>query len=157
MTSSKDKFAEYPRRVRNRTQDTSAVYELVDDRYAVNSAMRAEDSDESSIEVLEGKPESRAIGRVGPVYRLAPGGSLAIPTGLVFVRFKSGELVVDHIADIEKAGYEVARTIEYAPEAAWVRDGSNDIAKALNGVGELEKMAGVENVEPQMLMPRATR
>ena len=60
-------------------------------------------------------------------------------------------------AEIEAAGYEMAQALDYAPHAAWVRARSGRIADALNGLRRLEAIPDVENVEPQMLTPRAAR
>ena len=130
VTSSKKDFAEFPERVRSRTEEPNAVYELQTDR-----------EDEVS----------------GPIYALQPGGSSAIPTGLVFVRFKSGVRSTERLREIEDAGYEISETVEYAAEAVWVRAKSGDIADALKGIDELEKIADVENVEPQMLRRRSSK
>ena len=130
VTSSKTDFADYPERVRSRTEEPNSVYELQRDRQ-------------------DAEP--------GPVYALQPGGSAAVPTGLVFVRFKSGVKSTERVRAIEKAGYEISETVEYAAEAAWVRAKSGEVADALKGIAELEKIPDMENVEPQMLKRRATR
>jgi len=104
----------------------------------------------------ERQPEA-ALGEVGPVYALQPGGTVAVPTGRVFIRFKEHVSVEDRLREIEQAGYEVAQRIGYAPHAAWLQARSNEIADALTGIPVLEKIADVENVEPQMLMQRANR
>ena len=158
MTTPQDIFAECPAQVRGRTLEPSAVYELMRDRYALHRGP-AGTSDDRPIEIIEGKPDDRAIaaGAVGPVYALQPAGTQAVPTGLVFVRFKAGVKATERTKDIERAGYKIARTVEYSPGAAWLRDTSNNIGQALNGIPKLEKIAGVENVEPQMLMARVSR
>jgi hypothetical protein len=130
VTSSKKDFAGFPERVRSGMDDAGPVYELSRD---------ASDS------------ENR------PVYVLGSGGRIARPTGLVFVRFKIGVTPDDRARDIEDAGYEIEQTLDYAPEAAWVRAKTGDIADALHGISHLEKISDVENVEPQMLMRRSSR
>ena len=158
MTTPHNIFAECPERLRGRTLEPSAVYELMRDRYAMHRGP-AGASDDQAIEIIEGKSGDREIaaGNVGPVYALKPAGTPAVPTGLVFVRFKAGVKATDRTEDLERAGYKIARTVEYSPAAAWVRNASDNIAQSLNGIPELEKIAGVENVEPQMLMARASR
>jgi hypothetical protein len=92
-----------------------------------------------------------------PVYRLEPDGPLAVPTGKVFVRFKEGVEAETRRAEIEGAGYEIIQTPPYAPSSAWVRSAGGDIARSLSDIEALEKLADVENVEPQMLVERAQR
>ena len=130
VTSSKKDFAEYPERVRSRTDDAGSVYELQRDA---------------------------SDGEQGPVYALKSGGRRAVPTGLVFVRFKTGITPRERCDELENAGYEIEQTLDYAPEAAWVRAKSGEISDALHGLDNLAKITDVENVEPQMLMRRASR
>ena len=147
VTSSKKDFAEYPERVRSRMDDGGPVYKLENDRYAVH---RSDDE----LEFADGKAE-RDDAR--PVYVLQPGGTPAVPTGLVFVRFKEGVKPNERTKDIEKAGYEIEQALDYAPEAAWLRAKSGEISDALKGIDKLARIADVENVEPQMLMRRASK
>lgn len=95
--------------------------------------------------------------QVTPVYAAADG-PLAVPTGLLFVRFKEGISAADHREEIERSGYEITQLPGYAPNAAWVRaHGGGDIALSLQGMKRLESLSDVENVEPQMLMESAKR
>ena len=94
---------------------------------------------------------------ISPVYALQPGGSLAVPTGLVFLRFKEGVAATSKQADIQAAGYTIDNIPPYAPHTAWVRSQSNNIADSLSGVDRLEQISDLENIEPQMLMQRALR
>ncbi|MEP7147954.1 MAG: hypothetical protein ABI857_03635 [Acidobacteriota bacterium] len=166
MTSSKENFADYPRQLRSRTQEPFSVYELSTDRFAVHRTKtdaRSSSGDDVSlqdgedlIEVVEGKPKGETAPETnGPVY--TTGGAQAIPTGLVFLRFGDGTKIAERADDIEGAGYEIARTIEYAANAGWLRHRSGSMAKSLTGISDLEKIRGVENVEPQMLMRRVSR
>jgi hypothetical protein len=112
---------------------------------------------EEAIAVFSGTPTERNAptnGSVTPVYALEPGGSIAIPTGLVFVRFAETIPATSQQDAIQAAGYEIVEIPEYAPYAAWVRSSSGDIAASLEGVSRLRAIAGVENVEPQMLTQR---
>ena len=147
VTSSKTDFADYPERVRSSSGDAGTVYKLENERYAVPGS-----GDEFEFE--RGKADQDDA---RPVYVLQPGGTPAVPTGLVFVRFGSGVKPVDRLQDLEKAGYEIEQTLDYAPEAAWVRAKSGDIADALTRIDDLEKIADIENVEPQMLKRRVSR
>ena len=127
--------------------DGGPVYKLESERYAVGR------SDEE-LEFADGKADDD---NARPVYVLDPGGTPAVPTGLVFVRFKDGVKPDERERDIEKAGYEIDQTLDYAPEAAWLRAKSGEISDALHGLDDLRKITDVENVEPQMLMRRSNR
>ncbi len=107
----------------------------------------------------DGELESEALAEapVSAVYRRSAGGSFAVPTGEIFLRLEKGARVEDHAAAIEGAGYEVVRSLSYAPNAAWLCARSGDAADALHGIPRLEALPEVENVEPQMLSPRALR
>lgn len=130
MTTSKDDFAEYPRKVRSRTQEPNTVYKLV---------------------------EKSSTGNDRIAYTSQPEGSPAVPTGRVFIRFEDGLKVADRSTEIEDAGYKIAEKIDYAENAAWLSERSGSIARALAGIEKLESIKGVENVEPQMLMKRAAK
>jgi hypothetical protein len=108
------------------------------------------------IAVLLGSP-SAPLGptqAISPVYAPKGGESLAIPIGQLFIRFRQGETVAAHRAELEQAGYAIAQELDYAPEAAWLRTRSGSIAEALTGVSRLRAIAAVESVEPQLLMQR---
>jgi hypothetical protein len=92
-----------------------------------------------------------------PTYELASGGGEARPTGRVLVRFRNAEALRRHQADIETAGYVVEEILSYAPQAAWVHAAPGGPAEALHGIPRLERIAEVEEVEPQMLRTRAFR
>ncbi|MCP3960041.1 MAG: hypothetical protein GY719_19525 [bacterium] len=94
---------------------------------------------------------------VRAVYTISEGGPLAVPTGEVFVRMTKGVCAKDRVEDLEGAGYEVTKTLFYAPNAAWLRATSGDAAEALEGIPKLEALPDVANVEPQMLTARALR
>jgi len=115
------------------------------------------------------KPEEIAIVRGAPASPLAPGqalspvyaplggDSLVVPTGQVFLRFRAGESVAAHRDAVRQAGFTIARELDYAPQAAWIRARSGSIAEALSGLSRLKAIDGVESVEPQLLMQRARR
>ncbi len=114
---------------------------------------------EGTIAIYEGEPGEAAAApdRLSPAYALANGGSLAVPTGLIFLRLAEEIPIAERREAVEAAGYRVVETLSYAPNAAWLRAQSGKIADALKGTKELEKIPGVENVEPQMLMASARR
>jgi hypothetical protein len=102
------------------------------------------------------RPGPREAGEA-PAYELSPGGGEARPTGRVLVRFRDAEALRRHRADIETAGYVVEEILSYAPQAAWVHAASGGPAEALRGIPHLERIAEVEEVEPQMLRTRALK
>jgi hypothetical protein len=114
---------------------------------------------EEAIVVFEGAPPARRSGEetVSPVYALQPGDGLAVPTGQVFIRFAEGDRVEAHRAELEQAGYEIVEILDYAPQAAWLRPQSGQIAAGLNNLERLTAIANVERVEPQLLMERGKR
>ncbi len=83
-------------------------------------------------------------------------GGLAVPTGRVFVRFGDAIKAESRADELQKLGYRIAQTLAYAPNAAWLESIDGDQA-ALRNIDAIEKLAGVVNVEPQLLTQRATR
>jgi hypothetical protein len=171
MAAQQERFPAYPLEVRSSMQRSSVKYTLLPDFYALHrqssdmspseDAVTVMNEGEALIEVFQGRAGERkrtvSPDKVGPVYTLHPGGTLAIPTGRVFIRFREGVHVEDRLQEIKQAGYEIAQGITYAPHASWLQAHSGKIADALTGVHTLEQIAQVENVEPQMLMHRASR
>jgi hypothetical protein len=92
-----------------------------------------------------------------PSYELPGGGVAASPTGRILVRFANADTMEKRRKDIEAAGYVIDEILSYAPQAAWVRAASGDAGEGLSGVTKLEAIAGIEEVEPQMLRPRALK
>ena len=158
---SEDAFSNYPPEIQVSSQQVS--YRLLSRYYAVHYSQPQAAASEAilqlndgAIAVFSGAPHN-VSGTVSPVYTLSPNGSLAVPTGLIFIRFAEGVKVESHQADIKLAGYEIAETLAYAPNAAWLRAQSGQILAALLGIAKLEALADVENVEPQMLMASVGR
>ncbi len=171
VTFQKDYFSEYPQQIRVKT-DQAAVYSRQPGYYAVHHKQPGKVSAEAvlqlnngAIAVFQGEPNAaeNAIladanaGALSPIYTLQPGGSLAVPTGLVFISFAEGVDVESHRKAIRHAGYEVAQSLSYAPHAAWLQAHSGKILDALVGIYHLEAIPDVKNVEPQMLMARSLR
>ncbi len=159
-------FAEYPQQVRFGTARPEAVYMRVPAYYAVHHRPAGASApgavlllNDQTIAVFEGDPGEAPAGEatLTPVYALEPGGPLAVPTGLVFVRFAEGVDAEARRDDLRRAGYEVAQRLAYAPHALWLRARTGDPAQALNGIPALEALPDVENVEPQMLTEAARR
>ncbi len=112
---------------------------------------------DGAIAVFPGEPNQSESNKLSPIYTIQPNGSLAVPTGLVFIRFAEGVDVESQRGVINRAGYEVAQTLSYAPHTAWLRGQSGNIADAIARIPQLKAIPNVENVEPQMLMERSLR
>jgi hypothetical protein len=93
----------------------------------------------------------------GPVYESLPGRTPAIPTGRVFVRFAEPLKASAHEKEIRRAGYRIVQTLPWAPQAVWVEADTGGVAESLRNLDRLERIKNVVHVEPQMLMPAATR
>lgn len=92
-----------------------------------------------------------------PLYQLEPGGAPAVATGRVFIRFSEQVDAASRADEIASAGYRIGQTVPYAPNAAWLEPQSGNIADALSHLGDLQSLADVENVEPQMIMERGKK
>jgi len=160
MSSAADILSKFPREIPVNSNRTS--YTLKPGYYAVHGKETSPNSNpvqllnDGAIAIFEGTPDI-ASDRLSPVYTLAQGGSLAVPTGLVLLRLGEHIPIAERKDAVKAAGYEVAETLSYAPNAAWLRAGNGKIADALRGIKALEKIPGVENVEPQMLMAASRR
>ena len=60
-------------------------------------------------------------------------------------------------AVIQRAGFVIQQSLSYAPHAGWVTPQSGRIADALERFPNLRLLAGVQAVEPRMLMPAQRR
>lgn len=176
MNVNQESFADYPRQVQVGVQP-QRVYVQEPGFYTVHYAQsaRALNKDGLAEEALASgavavmEAEAIAIfpdtvarntlpidGEISPVYRLQSG-SIAIPTGRVFVRFAETIAVDSRYDAIQAAGYEIVDRPAYAPQAAWVQARSGNIADSLKQIAQLATIPGIENVEPQMLMQRSLR
>lgn len=169
--SKSDPLAGYPQKLRQSTQNPGIVYVRASDMYALRggatglreaplATLSADGGD--SIRVYRGSPGPAArsaaapAAAVLPVYSQAVGDGLAIPTGRVFVRFADAIKAESRAAELKKLGYRIAQTLAYAPNAAWL-EAEDGAPSALRNIERVEKLDGVENVEPQLLSPRAAR
>jgi len=164
----KDYFSEYPKQIRN---CTSVSYTRKPGYYAVHynqpntmplgAILQLNDGAMSTTgyayTIFPGEPNQSEQGTVTPIYTLQPDGSIAVPTGLVFIRFAEGVDVESQREVINRAGYEIVQSLDYAPHAAWLRAQSGNIADAIARIPYLEVIPKVENIEPQMLMERGLR
>jgi hypothetical protein len=156
----------YPKRLRIGTGQSGA-FELRPGFYSIRLQSRADSSgslfvvhDDRKVPfaVYKGRPQrdSRAD-EIGPVYSAGPGGPIAVPTGRVFVRLTEGVRPEQRRDEFAAAGFDLERTLSYAPQAAWLKPMRGGVARALPGLAALEKVPGVVHVEPQMLLERSLR
>ncbi len=163
VRSQANAFSDYPPEIRFSSQEPAVLYRLTSGYYAVhypqpqaadpNAILQLNDG---AIVVFPGTPHN-VSGTVSPLYTLQAKGSLAVPTGLIFIRFSEGVTATSHQAEIKGSGYEIAEIPSYAPHTAWLRSQSGQILAALSGIAKLETIPDVENVEPQMLMASVGR
>jgi hypothetical protein len=160
-----DFYSKYPNRVSAGTHPSGSGFSLKRGYYATHraNADAAQGSEvvfeDGAIAVFKGEPpQSRDLqSSIGPVYELGPGGSLAVPTGLVFIRFRKGVDATSKKQEIELAGYQLKEVVPYAPNAAWLEAQSSSIADGLARLSRLADLPDAESVEPQMLMKGSTR
>lgn len=172
VTFQKNYFSEYPQQIRFGTEPSAVLYSRKPGYYAVHYKQPGTVApgavlqlNDGAIAVFQGEPDesenairlASTTGTLGPIYTLQADGTLAVPTGLVFIRFVEGVEVESHREAIKQAGYEIAQSLSYSPHAAWLHAQSGNILDALVGISKLEAIPDVENVEPQMLMERVQR
>lgn len=142
-----------PRELRLGEGGGEASYELADDIVAVHG-----EHDGFSVESLTAVAQMGLDERlVGPVYRQARSGGLAVPTGRVFVRFAETDAAARHEQALAEAGYEVEGVPSYAPHAAWLRATGGTVGDALGRLEDLQRLPAVEHAEPQLLTVAARR
>jgi hypothetical protein len=163
---SPDYFAKYPQQMRVSSERATLLYCRQPGYYGIHYEHPdpvVPDAilqlNEGAIAVFQGEPDEgmTALGSLSPIYALQSEGSLAVPTGLVFIRFQERVEVKSRSSAIQQAGYAIAQTPSYAPHAAWLRARSGKILDGLVGIPQLEAIPDVENVEPQMLMASVKR
>lgn len=167
----KDYFSEYPEQIRVGSHAyaglrlrTAVSYTRKPGYYAIHynqpktlvtgAILQLNDG---KIAVFPGEPNQSEQGTLSPIYTLQPNGSLAVPTGLIFIRFAEGVDVKSQREVINRVGYEIVESLDYAPHTAWLRAQSGNIADAIARISQLEAIPKVENIEPQMLMERGLR
>lgn len=168
----KDYFSEYPQQITVGKEQLGTLYSRKPGYYAVQYNQPGTTApgailelNEGAIAVFQGEPNpaknpilaDSTQATLIPVYALQPSGTLAVPTGQVFIRFAEGVDVESQREVIKKAGYEIKQILSYAPHAAWLHSHSGNISDALTGISQLQTIPHVENVEPQMLMERGLR
>ncbi|RCJ19880.1 hypothetical protein A6S26_03880 [Nostoc sp. ATCC 43529] len=167
----KDYFSEYPQQIRVGSERSAVSYTRQPGYYAIHYNQPGKVAPGAILQLNEGamsttgytyaifpgEPNQSEKNKLSPVYTLEPNGSLAIPTGLVFIRFAEGVDVESQHEAINQAGYEIEQSLAYAPHAAWLRPRSGNIVDAIAGISRLEAIPNVENVELQMLMERSLK
>lgn len=166
LVAGDDCFADYPCQVYADSAHPASEYRRVAGYYAVHHRPVGAPApgavmvlNDGAIAVFRGDPDD-AVGTaqtLTPVYRLEPAGPLAVPTGLVWIRFAETVIAETRGAAITALGYQVVEVPTYAPFAAWLRAASGNVAEALTGLARLAALPGVESVAPQMLMERKGR
>ncbi len=157
-------MANYPKLVRS---GADAVFNYRADLYTVRQPAASDTTDAVTViphgareefVVYKGTPPaSRAAADVGPVYSAGPDGPLAIPTGRIFVRLSDG-VRPDHLRkQFEAAGFRIAQTLSYAPNAAWLEPLAEAVHRTLPDVNSLEQLTDVVLIEPQLLFERGER
>jgi hypothetical protein len=161
-------FSEFPERIHASTERPHLLYNRLPDHYAIHGPLPAQLAQsvllylhDQSIAVCRGTPDQQLMQAkdlaITPVYALEPNGPFAVPTGLVFVRFKEEIKAETQYQALASAGFTIIDIPLYAPYSAWVRHKSEDIAAALTNLSSLETLSDVVNVEPQMLTKSALR
>ncbi|OYD88550.1 hypothetical protein CDG77_23105 [Nostoc sp. 'Peltigera membranacea cyanobiont' 213] len=163
-----DYFSEYPEQIRVGSDFTAVSYTRKSGYYAIHynqpktvapgAILQLNDGVTGyAYAVFSGEPNPSEPNTLTPIYTVQPNGSLAVPTGLVFIRFAEGVDAESQRELINRAGYEITQSLNYAPHTAWLRARSGNIADAIAGIPQLEAIPKVENIEPQMLMERGLR
>ena len=163
-----DPFSHFPLRMRVEAQALSRVYVRESDCFAVHgpvppalttSVLYSFDDPvinvcRGEVSVLSALPSNLIL---TPVYRLEPNGPQGVPSGNVFIRFRSQVPVEGRRQEIAACGFSIRESLSYAPHAAWLRSQDGNIATALHGIAKLRDVNDMELVEPQMLMRRVGR
>lgn len=166
-----DAVREYPPTLKHSTQNPAIVYRRSPEFIALRGTPPPARSDDPLLEMTGDHGELVRVYRataegaeafpaeaasITAVYELPPG-RLVVPTGRVFVRFGEDVAPEARSAELKRAGYRIAMTLAYAPNAAWLEANDGQVATALSNIERLEAMTGVVNVEPQLLAPRRQR
>ena len=151
-------LASAPRRIRVKSAQGETRYRLAEELIAIHGAARSRsaivafEGDGIVVEALASRRRFTEMGKaLGPVYRQQPAGTVAVPTGRVFVRFAEGERAEDHRAELAASGYQLEHVPSYSPGAAWTRHVSGSVTAALRELDQLGRIPAVEHVEPQFL------
>jgi len=146
------------------SSEPRTAYTLDSDLIAVHGAERGGDGtmlshEGGSIAIEPADADVNEVGAtaIGPVYRAAHGGAVAVPTGRALVRFGDDDEAEHHRDELAAAGFDLEQPLSYAPQAAWVRASSGLITDTLCGLVSLERLPGAQHVEPQLITAAARR
>ena len=152
-------FKDYPPRVWASFQSDSLSYFLDRQCFALSGACPV-GLENKSVYSLDGTRVYRADAQafchldIQAVYRLNDNPLPYVPTGRIFVRFACGVIARDQNEELKALGYCIDELSDYAPHTAWIKSCSDNKAEALSRLTELRAIDGLENAEPQMLMPK---
>ena len=163
-----DTFPAYPAEIRASTVHSGLRYVRVPHYFTIYgqppsgiTTVVSLSGSEGEIAICRGDAVEMAsaaeVSETAPVYALAPAGPLSAPSGLVFIRFEDGVDVAARNEEIARADYIIFKRVPQAPNAAWLAATSRRVADAMEGIGRLEQIPNVVNVEPQMLSERVHR
>lgn len=162
-------FSRYPEQITVSSQPGSASYKQRPGYYALQLADPEEAAIEGAVTVLRDEKGAIALFKGSPPVPMrrdrgksplpvyGDGNMAVVPTGEVFIRFQEGIDARDRAADIEAIGYSITKVLDFAPQGAWIHAISGETAESLQRIAHLEGLAGIENVEPQLLMERQLR
>lgn len=161
-------FSRYPEQITASSQPGAATYEQRSGYYAIRLA-DPEAEPGGAVSVIRDETGAIALfkgaapvtlqrhGGERPLPVYGDGNIAVVPTGEVFIRFQEGVDAGDRVADIEAAGYAITKVLDFAPQGAWIHAISGEIADSLQNLAQLEGLAGIENIEPQLLIERQLR
>ena len=153
--------ARFPAEVAHSTERSDVRYRLSSEYFALKqhtpnpAGVVVQTVDDYRIFRLPGSGEFP--GHALPVFQSIPGGSLAVATGRVFIRFAERGSAATRADDIERAGYTITEIPPYAPNTAWLEPASGSISDGLLFLEKLSSVPGVENVVPQFITQRTSR
>ena len=100
--------------------------------------------------VRDADVDSSEARRRGPVYAQQPTGTLAVPTGRVFLRL-ARSAGTDLAARLAPLGFKIVLQPHATPVGAWVEPIGGRIEDGLARIAELAALPGVEGAEPELL------
>ena len=128
----KELFYNYPKKFKASTQHAESYYVLQKDLYAVHGEVPAvckaaiiASIEDGKIVVCKGNPNelppSVDHSTLTPVYTLGGNGLLAVPTGLILIRYTDNIVAISRKQAIQSIGYIIDQPLAYAPQAAWLK------------------------------------
>lgn len=92
-----------------------------------------------------------------PVYRQHPGTTPAVATGTLFLRLHEGHTIAAFGPTLAALGLGVAASLDWAPNAAWVKALNGSRCHALNQLSDLARLERVAHVEAQLALTLSFR